>query len=199
MRILAALITLIFFATTAHAQNYSLKPGDVLNIEVVEDTSLNRSVLILPDGNFSFPFAGTVKAGGRSVAQVEASLRNSLAPNFATEPTVFVSINSVAQSAVAAPQATTSTITVYFLGEVRNPGVQELEAGTTFMQALAASGGFTSFAAKNRLQLRRVNSAGQEQVYTFDLRAAGKGAVVGGNSRLADGDVIFAPERRLFE
>ena len=196
MRFLIGLITLIFTATAGLAQDYKLKSGDILNIEVVEDSSLNRSVLVLPDGNFSFPFAGTVTAAGRSIAQVEQTLRTSLAPNFAAEPTVFVSINTIASEDIA---TSGSTITVYFVGELNSPGAKELESGTTFLQALAATGGFTPFAAKNRLQLRRVDSSGQENVFTFDLRAVGKGAKVAGNSALRDGDVILVPERRLFE
>lgn len=204
MRFLFGLITLIFAATASLAQDYSLKPGDVINIEVVEDSSLNRSVLILPDGNFSFPFAGTVKASGRSISQIESTLRTRLAPNFATEPTVFVSINSLAQQAPAAAAAavapSANTITVYIIGEVNSPGTREFEPGTNFLQALAETGGFTPFAAKKRLQLRRPNSStGQEDVYTFNLKAIGQGATIGGNTTLRDGDVIFVPERRLFE
>src|SRR6056297_2689442 len=79
MRFLIGLITVLFFATASFAQNYILKPGDVLNIEVIEDSSLNRSVLVLPDGSITFPFAGSIRAAGRTVTQVQNAIRNALA------------------------------------------------------------------------------------------------------------------------
>ncbi|MFV0243681.1 MAG: polysaccharide biosynthesis/export family protein [Qingshengfaniella sp.] len=195
MRFIIGLLTFVFLSSAAIAQNYVLKPGDVLNIEVVEDSSLNRSVLVLPDGTITFPFAGTLNAAGRSVAQVQSSLRTALAPNFAATPTVFASINQISSDQRAA-----DAITIYVVGEVNSPGPKEIEAGMTFLQALSATGGFTPFAAKRRIQLRRTDpSTGNEHIYKFDFRAVGNGALISGNSTLRDGDVILVPERRLFE
>jgi polysaccharide export outer membrane protein len=198
MRFLFGLLTMVFLASASFAQNYVLKPGDVLNIEVVEDSSLNRSVLVLPDGSITFPFAGTLRAAGRSIAQVQSNLTTSLAPNFAAPPTVFASINQLAE--VAPDEVASDAITIFVIGEVNSPGAKAIESGTTFLQALAATGGFTPFAAKRRIQLRRTDpSSGREYIYKFDFRAVGDGAAISGNSSLRDGDVILVPERRLFE
>ncbi|MCA8884784.1 MAG: polysaccharide export protein [Rhodobacteraceae bacterium] len=197
MRFLLAIIAFFMFATASAAQNYILEVGDVVNVEVLEDASLNRNALVLPDGNITFPFAGSVKAAGRSVTDVQNSLQSALAPNFATKPTVFVSI-----SQLASPPQTNSinTIKIYVLGEVNQPGEKIIDKGLNFLQALAITGGFTNFAATKRVQLRRVDPAtGQEVVYKFNLKAAGNGAQMSGNARLRDGDVILVPERRLFE
>ncbi|QIE41253.1 polysaccharide biosynthesis/export family protein [Meridianimarinicoccus aquatilis] len=196
MRFLFGLMAALMLATMSQAQTYNLEVGDVLAIEVLEDASLNRNTLVLPDGNISFPFAGNVRAAGRTVSQVQQSLITALAPNFATAPTVFVSINQLNSP----PSTGGRDITIYVIGEVNNPGEKELEKGTTFLQALASVGGFTSFAATKRIQLRRTDpSTGQEAVYSFNLRAAGDGAKISGNATLLDGDVILVPERRLFE
>ena len=195
MRFLFATILALFAATLSHAQSYDLEVGDVIAIEVLEDASLNRNALVLPDGNITFPFAGTIRAAGRSVAQVQESLTQALAPNFAAAPTVFVSI-----SELRSPPEPSSDITIFVIGEVGAPGQKELERGTTFLQALASTGGFTPFAATKRIQLRRTDpSSGEEAVFTFNLRAAGDGARISGNAPLRDGDVILVPERRLFE
>ena len=43
-------IVALLFATAAFAQSgYQIRPGDTLQVEVLEDPSLNRSVLVLPD------------------------------------------------------------------------------------------------------------------------------------------------------
>lgn len=197
MRFLIGLFISLFMATASLAQNYVLQPGDVLSVEVIEDGSLNRDVLVLPDGNITFPFAGTVQAAGRTLSQVQANLRTALAPNFATTPTVFVSLDTLAAQGEI---ATGDLISVYVIGEVNAPGRKEVEEGITFLQALAETGGFTPFAAKRRVQLRRADPAtGQEYIYRFDYRAVGDGARISGNSTLRDGDVILVPERRLFE
>lgn len=195
MRFLFATIFALFAASLSHAQSYNLEVGDVIAIEVLEDASLNRNALVLPDGNISFPFAGTVRAAGRSVAQVQQSLTQALAPNFAAAPTVFVSI-----SQLGSPPTPGSDISVFVIGEVNAPGEKELSRGTTFLQGLASTGGFTPFAATKRIQLRRTDpGTGEEAIFTFNLRAAGDGARISGNATLRDGDVILVPERRLFE
>ena len=54
MKKLIVAIASIFVATMAVAQSgYQIQPGDTLQVEVLEDPSLNRSVLVLPDGTIS--------------------------------------------------------------------------------------------------------------------------------------------------
>ena len=69
--LLAVLAGLAVMAGGASAQaGYSIQPGDSLQIEVLEDPTLNRGVLVLPDGSVTFPMAGTVRASGRTPDQV---------------------------------------------------------------------------------------------------------------------------------
>lgn len=189
-------------ATVASAQSsYRLRPGDTLQIEVLEDSSLNRSTLVLPDGSISFPHVGTIPAAGLSVSDVRAALTSGLRPIFTNEPNVFVSVGTLAEAAapVAAAVSEDPVIAIYALGEVTAPGKKEVAPGTTLLQFLAESGGLTRFAATKRIQLRRVDAAGQEQVYTFNYNAVQAGARSGGNTVLQAGDVVLVPERKLFE
>lgn len=195
-------ITLIAMAaaSVASAQtDFRLGPGDTIRIEVLEDPSLNREVLVLPDGSFSFPLAGALRAGGQTTTQLESALSSALAPNFAASPTVSVSVSGLAPRATG--PAAARTVKVYVMGEVGSGGgLLEVERGTTVLQALALSGGLSRFAAAKRIQLRRTDpQTGQQNVYTIDYRAIEQGATNIGNTVLADGDVILVPERRLFE
>jgi polysaccharide export outer membrane protein len=189
----------VIFATVAVAQDgYRVRPGDTLAIEVLEDPQLNRSVLVTPGGTISFPFAGTVSATGRTTDQIASAIAGAIAPNFATSPNVFVSVQSVAPSTGGTTSAA-ATINIYILGEVNTPGTREIERGTTFLQALAQSGGFTRFAATKRIQLRRYNpQTGQSTAAVFNFRALSQGEPFR-DFPLADGDIILVPERRLFE
>ncbi len=198
--LLGALVALAFSGAASAQSTYQISPGDVLQVEVLEDPSLNRSTLVLPDGSVTFPLAGTVQAGGRTIASFQSALTSALAPNFAVDPTVFVTVSRLAPSLEAAPETTADTVDVYALGEFNNPGRFDLEPGTSLLQFLAASGGVTRFAATKRIQLRRRDAAtGQERVYRFNLNAVERGGRIVGQLILQPGDVIVAPERRLFE
>lgn len=198
MKKLIVAVASIFVATMAVAQSgYQIQPGDTLQIEVLEDPSLNRSVLVLPDGTISFPFAGSVRASGRSAGQVGDAITSGIASNFATEPNVFVTVATLRERATGTGPA---RIDVYMMGEIATPGEKKMARGTTLIQALAETGGFTKFAATKRILLRRIDRrTGKQTVSRINYKAIADGAAVGNDIVLRDGDVIIVPERRLFE
>jgi polysaccharide biosynthesis/export protein len=190
--LLAALLALVPALALAQSAGYRIQPGDQLAITVLEDDSLNREVLVLPDGSISVPLAGTISAAGRSVDSVENTIADRLASNFAVRPSVFVSVTSVSD--------TGETFPIYVVGQVGEPGQREVEAGTTLLQAIALAGGLDRFAATKRIQLRRTDPAtGQERLYIFNYRAVERGGAIQSMITLREGDVILVPERRLFE
>jgi polysaccharide export outer membrane protein len=191
-----ALVALFALTPLAMAQTpYKISPGDVLALEVLEDPSLNRELLVLPDGSISVPSGGTIQAGGHSLPEVQAAVVDTLTPGFAKPPTVDLAIRTLAQRTPKGPKA---TVPVYAMGEVAKPGRIDVEPGTTLLQFLAESGGFTNFAATKRIQLHRTDASGREQVYPFNYDAvlAGRAASV---IYLQKGDVIVVPQRHLFE
>lgn len=195
-KIIGALLALFVAATGASAQgNYQIQPGDSLRVEVIEDASLNRDVLVTPDGRISFPFAGSVPAAGRTTEQLARSLTSQLEPNFANTPNVYVAVRGLAPRSEA---VATNTMSIFLLGEVNSPGTKEVEHGTRILQFLAETGGFTKFAATKRVQIRRHTHAG-EQVITLNYHALSRGARMQNDIVLHDGDVVLVPERRLFE
>lgn len=198
--ILVALLALFLATTMSYAQsNYRVQPGDTLTIEVLEDAGLSRTVLVTPDGRFAFPFAGTVRASGRTVEQIRRSIVAGIQSNFASEPTVFVSVASL-RLPEEEEEEEPETINVYFVGEVNTPGIRPVEPGTTFLQAISQAGGFTNFAATKRVQLRRTSKhTGQQTTRIINYKALSRGAGLNRSIKLQDGDVILIPERRLFE
>lgn len=193
LALIAAFLVIPFMADPGLAQDYRLRPGDTVQVEVLEDTTLNRSAMVLPDGQISLPLTGSVRAAGRTLAQIQADLATRLAPNFAEPPTVFVTLATLAER-VAAPAR---TIDIFILGAANTPGRVEVPPGTTIIQAIAAAGGLSPFAATKRLQLRRIDKSGSEKIYRIDYDAIERGA--SNTTRLVDGDVIVVPQRRLFE
>lgn len=195
-----ASLILTLLATVSFGQSeYRIEVGDRVVIEVLEDSALNRAVVVLPDGRISFPFAGTVRAAGRTVSQVEAAITAAISNQFQDRPTVFVAVQPFERFEVPEPLEEAETISVYFVGEVNQPGLREVEPGTSFLQAVSQSGGLTRFAATKRIQLRRTGSSGRETIVTINYRALSRGSALDSDVILVDGDVILVPERRLFE
>lgn len=202
--LLRLVLALMALALPAAAQDdYRIRAGDTLQIEVLEDPSLNRATLVLPDGRISFPFAGTLQASGRTIAEVESALTQGIASNFAAQPNVFVSVTPgerrPAGGGGSVAQAVPKTIDIFFVGEVNAPGQKAVPPGTTILQALALSGGFSKFAATKRVQLRRTDAGGVSRVYRINYAALADGGRLSQDIVLIDGDVILVPERKLFE
>ena len=199
-RLFCAIVVLCTMTVSALAQaDYRIRTGDTLQIEVLEDASLNRASVVLPDGRIAFPFVGTLKARGSTIGQIQRQLVAGLSPNFANPPTVFVSVVPAAPTPVSRAPVAPVMINVYFVGEVNSPGRKEMEPGSTVLQALAVGGGFTRFAATKRVQLRRTDTkSGRQQVFGINYKAIADGQSVQ-DIPLLDGDVIVVPQRRLFE
>ncbi len=201
--LLVAMFGIVFGAQSALAQSmYQIRSGDVLRVEVVEDPSLNRDILVLPDGSVNFPFVGALRAAGLTTEQVQQQITAGIASNFAVRPNVFVAVSEVYVAPPAPPFVPRPgpTIDIFIQGEVNAPGLVEVPPGTTLIQALSLHGGFTNFAATRRIQLRRTHPhTGQISVVTLNYRAVSQGATLNHDPVLAEGDVILVPQRRLFE
>lgn len=193
--VLAAVSLLLSQAAMAADDVYKIQPGDTLEVTVLEDPNLNRQVLVRPDGRISLPIAGTVKAEGLSPEGVQSVIRRKLSGDFEILPTVTVSLVGTAEETAKDEDIST----VYVLGEARQPGRFAFKKDETLnvLQALALAGGLDRFAAPKRIQVRRVTEDG-EVVIPFDFEALEDGGT-GGGMEILDGDVIFIPERGLFE
>ena len=191
---------LLAAAATAHADNYRLRPGDVLDVNVIQDPKLNRQIVVAPDGFVAFPLAGRFRAGGLTASAVETALKAGLQKQFTTELDVTVSyIQSEKREPRELKDAKDAEWTVFVTGEVNKPGVFVVpKRAPTVLQAIALSGGLGPFAAERRIKIhRKVN--GEEIVFPFNYKLYTKGQDLEGNITLRNGDVVVVPERGLFE
>lgn len=201
-RLFISILITVFLSSMAIAQGvYKIRSGDTLKIEVLEDNTLNRTVLVLPDGNVSFPSVGTFRARGRSIEQVRQSLTGGLSSNFASPPNVHVSVENVFVPTPRAPRvpAKPATIDIFTMGEIGKPGALSAKPGTTILQAIAISGGLTKFAASKRIELRRTDKNGVEKIYQYNYKNPRAGNSIKSSQRLQSGDVIVVHARKLFE
>lgn len=194
-KLIAALMAALISSGVAGAQDYLIQPGDRLSITVLEDATLNRQVLVRPDGRISLPLAGSVQAGDRTPEAVEAAIRRALSRDFVQPPTVTVSLEALGDPTLFSPEDRAS---VYVIGQVSSPGRYDVETPIDLLQALAIAGGPSVFAATQRIQVRRRTDE-SETVLLFDYDQIEDGLVPSAAIMLRDGDVIVVPQRGLFE
>ena len=181
---------------TEDSEPYAVRIGDSLGINVLEDPSLNRTALVLPDGRISMPIAGSIFVRGRSTEDIADTLAERLAAGFSVEPTVTVSVAGLAPLAAGDLE---EPIRFYVMGAMNAQGALVTESEITLLEAIAAAGGPTAFAASDRIQLRRRDENGVETVFLFDFSRVEDGLPVENNVLVEEGDVIFAPERGLWD
>ena len=182
----ASLSAFSLTASAADAQNttdYIMCPGDVLQVIVYghEDlsTPANNSqyspYVVRPDGKVSFPLIGDVDVTGKTVAQFREELANRFSQYLVT-PSISVNVMKL------------GTTRVYVLGEVKKPGLMELEKSHRVIDALAKAEGFTEKSAKKNVFLVRAGSTEVEKLNVNNfLTKADQSA----NLVLNEGDCLY--------
>ena len=194
-QILLAALALLCAAPMALAQSagYRIQPGDVLAITVLEDETLNRELLVLPDGRISVPLAGSISASGQTVEAVERVIADRLASNFAVRPSVFVSVVTVDEEE--------ETFPIYVLGQVDEPGPGRgaSSAPRSCRRSRSPAASTTSPRPSASSCADATPRPGRSSSIVFNYNAVERGAAIQSMITLREGDVILVPERRLFE
>ena len=193
MRFLVFLLSLWVMTSIAEAQ--TLKPGDSLSVTVMQDSKLDRTVIVDPLGEIAFPLAGHIRVRGLTPQAVENILKSKLKSNYKDED---LDVTVALANAVKDIPEEDLKPKVFITGEIIRPGSYVVRQRTTLMQAIALAGGLGPYAAKRRIQVRRTGGPG-ENIFMFDYRAYEAGQDLEGNIVLHAGDVIMVPERGLFE
>lgn len=166
-------------STNTIPEKYTLLPSDTLEISVWKEPDLQRSVLIRPDGRFSFPLVGDVLAVGKTVSEVQEQLTDTL-KRFIPEVELTVTVTDASGNKI------------YVLGQVKQSGVFVVNPRVDILQALSIAGGFTPFAAVNDILLIRRRS-GQQQTFNFKYGDVEKGTNLEQNIVMYPGDILIVP------
>ncbi|SRR5579871_923065 len=200
MRHLIALVVLLAWGAAALAQSetptiITLKPGDTLNISVLQDPKLDRSVVVDPNGQIAFPLAGHITANGLTPQRLERVLKARLKRNYKDDD-LDVTV-ALANAAKDIPEDDLKP-KIFITGEVQRPGPYPIRQAFTVVQAISIAGGLGPFAAKKRIQIHRRNG-NDETIFKFDYKAYEAGQDLDADIQLQAGDVIIVPERGLLE
>ncbi len=160
---------------------YVLYPGDEIEIATPTASELTRTQRIGPDGRISLPLVGQIMAADRTIAEVEADASDAFASQL-RRPVVEITLK------------TAGPIRVWVGGEVRTPGMIEMNGDLDAYQAVIQAGDFLPTARQNEVALIRRGPGGVRMMRAVDLRPR-RGEVIA----LRRGDIIFVPRSTLGE
>lgn len=142
---------------------YRIGPQDLLEVNVFQVAELNRTVRVNTSGDISLPLIGVMKAGGRTVQELEADIAKSLDAKFLQNPQVTVFVK----------EFTSQRVTLE--GAVKTPGIYPLTGKTTLLQAIAMAQGLDPLADLKGIVIFRVVD-GKKMGARFDIKAIRSGA-----------------------
>lgn len=156
---------------------YPIRSKDKLTLRVFGEPDVSQDDLRVDEvGLIQVPLIGSVKAVGRSVDDLSSEIAVQLGNRYLRNPQVSVSVKEAAPSFVSVE------------GEVKKPGVYEVDARTTLLGALARAESPTATAKLDEIVVfRTIND--QRMVARFDLKQIRVG--LSPDPMILDGDVIM--------
>ncbi len=158
-------------------RDYLIRPGDILQVRVMGQESVSVRAKVRPDGRISLPLLSDVDVAGVRPSVLAQQLQERFA-KFIVNPSVSVALEE--------PRS----LMVSVLGEVAKVGSYPLEQGSGLLEALAAAGGPTQYAALDRMIVIRREPSGNRVRIRFDYDALTQLQGAAATFRLQNGDVI---------
>jgi polysaccharide export outer membrane protein len=173
-------------ARTPDRNDYRVGPGDVLEITVLGNADLSRSVTVQPSGSITFPLLNEVSVAGLTVSEIQRKVATLLQKDFLVDPHVEVKVKEFLSQFVVV------------IGELNTPGRKVLRGGSRLVDVLVESGGFTP-RASGEIVIRRTEGSFEGGSNVLHMRLGGAFSAqdyVGLELPLRNGDVITAPARQ---
>lgn len=161
-------------------EDTTLGAGDLFMVRVYRQDELSGEYSVSSEGTISFPLIGTVAVEGKTPAQVERLIRDSLANGYLKDPQVSVLVKEYRSKKVSV------------FGQVRKPGTLPFVDGMTVVEAISQAGGFTEMARKNAVTVTRKGGPNSKK-FTVPVESIGEGKAA--NFFMRPGDTIFVPRR----
>ena len=155
-------------------------PGDELKVNVWRQESLNRSLVVSPDGWLSFPLVGDLQATGLTPIELRDKIKQGLGEYY-YDPQVSVEVSA------------SKSKRVYVLGEVKKPGVIGLTSSLSAIEAISYAGGFTADAKETSVLLVKSQKSKEYNVIPLNMKSALTKGVREENPLLDAGDLLYVP------
>jgi len=162
---------------------YIIQVADHLAIKFYQNPDLNEELLVRPDGKISLQLIGDVQAAGVEPAVLASTIEDAYRSELAT-PHVSVMVRELGAR-------------VYVGGEVAQPGVIQLTANLTLVEAVQQAGGFLPTAHLSQVVLIRRDRGGRPVGYALDVRPVIGGTDPSEDVPLEPFDVAFVPRSKI--
>lgn len=168
---------------------YVIVPGDAIEVLVLGEADLTRTITVRPDGMINLPLVGELLVAGKTPAQASAMITEALLL-YLKQPVVTVTVTSFA--ARTRPR-------VMVLGSVRSPGPYDIFTGARVIDAIVLAGWTADRAALDSVGLIRRGRDGQLNVTRVNLDRImdGKGDL-SQNVPLQHTDIVYVPRDNRF-
>lgn len=158
---------------------YPVNAGDIIEVLVWKEENLQKQVVVRPDGFFSFPLTGDIRAEGRTIEAIRSDITAQIA-RYIPDPVVSVSIFEPRGSKV------------YVIGQVNRPGEFPINRYVDVIQALSMAGGTTPFAKLDEIRILR-REGGTQTATNFAYSDIAAGKRLQQNIVLKPGDTVLVP------
>ena len=150
--LLATLLTLVCVGTIA-AQEYTIGPGDVLEISFWQDPTLNTEVRVNQDGTVTIDIVGEIEAAGKTTSELQADIVRQMSR-----------LNQrISQAVVRVTEYNYRY--VFVSGQVNDPGKKTFEELPDLWTIINESGGITQSGDLTRVTIiRGGEDAGEVEV-----------------------------------
>ena len=166
--------------TPKELNEYVIGSEDVLAVNVWKEPEVSRAVVVRSDGKISLPLLGDIQAAGTTPKQLQTEIAQGLA-SFISEPEVAVIVQN------------SNSKKYSILGQVARAGSSSLMGPMTVLDAIAAAGGFQTFAKRKKVYILRSGPDGREQRISFNYVEVIKGKKPEQNIQLQARDIIIVP------
>jgi protein involved in polysaccharide export with SLBB domain len=162
-------------------ESSTIGPDDIFRLQIVGEKDLPDEYQVSSDGSVDLPYIHRVQAAGLEAQELAKLVRDKLiADQILKDPSVIVAIK----------EYRSKKITV--LGQVQKPGSFSFASGMTLLQAVSLSGGFTSIAKTDQINLTRKTKSGSKTVIlSVDSITDGRSPDI----LLQAGDAIYVGQR----
>lgn len=163
--------------------NYTIGPGDELNVFVWGNQDLTVTVPVRPDGRITTPLVEDVQASGKTPTELARDIEQKLA-HYVQNPIVTVTVTNFVG---------TSTEQIRVIGQAVQPRSIPYRVGMSVLDVIIEVGGLTEFAAGNRATIVR-GPTGQQQSFRVRLADLVNQGDISANVLMRPGDVLIIPE-----
>jgi polysaccharide export outer membrane protein len=170
-------------SAAAQSSEYSIGPGDSLQIFVWDHADLSTGVQVRPDGKISTPLVEDLQAAGRTPTQLARDIETVLQEYVRTPVVTVIMQGFVGERAQL----------IRVVGQAVAPTALQYKQSMTILDVMIAVGGLSEFAAGNKAKVVRKTADGEVEIRVKlnDLLNDGDTTQ---NINMMPGDVLIIPQ-----